>query len=141
MADPLKSKEELNAAVPELAKIEVKNGTLRNGLAYEVTNALSLKGFTAENKGNAVRRQYKRSMIFDLTGGKKSVELETLRLALDADVSLTEAETLQNSSSRFVYAEALSKETVESAETDFLVILGESAYPFIDMTYATKTQP
>jgi hypothetical protein len=80
-------------------------------------------------------------MIFDLTGGKKSAELETLRLALDADVSLTEAETLQDSSSRIVYAEDLTKEKIENEKTDFLVILGESAYPFIDMTYATKTQP
>jgi LCP family protein required for cell wall assembly len=141
IADPLKTDEELAATVPDLANVEIKNGTLRTGLAFEVTNALSLQGFTAENMGNAIRRQYKRTMIFDLTGGKKSAELETLRLALDADVSLTEPETLQNSSSRFVYAEALSKETVEGKETDFLVILGESAYPFIDMTYATKTQP
>lgn len=141
IADPLKSKEELDAAVPELANVEVKNGTLRTGLAFEVTNALSLQGFTAENKGNAVRRQYKRSMIFDLTGGKKSAELETLRLALDADVSLTQPETQANTSSRFVYAENLSKETIENPKTDFLVILGESAYPFVDLTYATKTQP
>ncbi|MCR4256545.1 MAG: LCP family protein [Candidatus Uhrbacteria bacterium] len=141
MADPLKSKEELDAATPALAKVEIKNGTLRTGLAFEVTNALSLQGFVAENMGNAIRRQYKRTMIFDLTGGKKSAELETLRLALDAEVSLTEAETLQASSSRVVYAEDLTKENIENEETDFLVILGESAYPFVDMTYATQTQP
>ncbi|MEK7473920.1 MAG: LCP family protein [Patescibacteria group bacterium] len=140
IADPLKTDADLAASVPDLANVEIKNGTLRNGLAFEVANALSLQGFTAENMGNAARRQYKRTMIFDLTGGKKSAELETLRLALDADVSLTNAETLQDDSSRFVYAEDLSKEQIGNAQTDFLVILGESAYPFVDQIYATNTQ-
>ncbi len=141
ISDPLQTKDELDAAAPDLAKVEIKNGTLRTGLAFEVTNALSLRGYDAKNMGNAVRRGYTRSMIFDLTEGKKPAELEALRLALDADVSLTAPETPQGSSTRFVYAENLSKETVQDAQTDFLVILGESAFPFVDLTYATKTQP
>lgn len=141
IANPFQSEDELNETSPSLAKIEIKNGTNRTGLAFEITNTLSLQGFEASNMGNAVRRQYKRSMIFDLTGGKKPEELETLRLALDATVSLTEPEPDGDSSRRIVYAENLSKESIEDPRTDFLVILGESAYPFVDASYAGKTQP
>lgn len=143
IADPLLSKEDLDAKTPTLAKVEVKNGTTRNGFAYEVTNALMLAGFDSSNTGNAVRRSYKRSLVFDLTGGKKSVELAKLRSSLDADVALTDATSTKMNDGkvyRAVYADQLSKETILNEQTDFLVILGESAFPFVE-TYATKTQP
>lgn len=133
IADPLQSKSDLDAKTPALAKVEVKNGTTRTGLAYEVTNALMLAGFDAINMGNAARRAYKKSLVFDLTSGKKSVELEKLRSSLDADLGLTDGTST-------LYGDQLSKETVLNQNTDFLVILGESAYPFVD-TYATKTKP
>lgn len=144
IADPFLSDEELEAKVPTLAKVEVKNGTSRTGFAYDVTNALMLQGFDSVVAGNAVRRAYKRSMVFDLTGGKKSVELAKLRNSLDADIALTDTTSTRLSDGktyRAVYADQLSKEVILHNDTDFLVILGESAYPFIEQTYATQTQP
>lgn len=144
IADPFLTDEELKAKLPSLAKVEVKNGTARTGFAYDVTNALMLQGFDSTVAGNAVRRAYKRSMVFDLTGGKKSVELAKLRNSLDADVALTDTTSTRLSDGRTyraVYAEQLSKEVILNDDTDFLVILGESAYPFIDQTYATQTKP
>jgi LCP family protein required for cell wall assembly len=144
IADPFLTDEELDAKVPTLAKVEVRNGTSRTGLAYDVTNELMLQGFDSVVAGNAVRRAYKRSLVFDLTGGKKSVELAKLRNYLDAEVALTDTTSTRLSDGktyRAVYAEQLSKEVILNNDTDFLVILGESAYPFIDQAYATQTKP
>ncbi|MCK9360852.1 LCP family protein [Patescibacteria group bacterium] len=143
ISDPFLTDEELEAKVPSLAKVEVKNGTTRTGLAYDVTNALMLQGFDSMVAGNALKRTYKKTLVFDLTGGKKTVELAKLRNSLDADLALTEATSTKMNDGkvyRAVYAEQLSKEIILNEQTDFLVILGESAYPFVE-TYATQTQP
>jgi LCP family protein required for cell wall assembly len=138
ISDPLRSDDQIDADVQKIAKVEIKNGTLRTGFAFEMTNSLSLKGFEASSMGNATKRQYKRSMIFDLTGGTKLAELESLRVSLDADVSLTPPEDIDGSDARIVYAEDLSKERVESPQTDFLIVLGESSFAFLDRDYATQ---
>jgi LCP family protein required for cell wall assembly len=134
------------SSTPKLAKVEVKNGTLRTGFAAEASTHLTLDGFNAVNSGNSVRRGYARTLIFDLTGGKKPDDLSKLRSELNADVSLSDiaTTTLSNGSQgRFVYAEAMSKESITSSDTDFLVILGESAYSFVDTTssYALRENP
>lgn len=112
--------------------VEVKNGTFHTGMAFQVANKLSLDGFTAESSGNATYRNYEKTIIFDLTNGAKTDELIKLKNALNADVSLTKVEqNVNNPALRSVYAASNTTETIQSAKTDFLVILGESSVAFV----------
>lgn len=130
--------EDVTSTVAELPKVEVKNGTFRTGMAFQVANRLGLEGFSAESIGNASSRQYEKTVIFDLTNGSKVQELVKLKQLLNANVSLTAAVTSsQNPSIRSVYAEANTTEAIASTDTDFLVILGESSYPLVQPTQNT----
>lgn len=132
-----------NAVIPaSKANIEVRNGTLRTGLAFQISNELNLDGYRAGNMGNATRRDYKQTTIYDLTNGQKSAELSTLRRLLNADVSLSS--TSSTASGRIVYAENMSIEKIINPDTDFLVILGEDASTSLSDTttpYATSSNP
>jgi len=144
--NPFAGEDAAKQMAPPLAKVEVKNGTFKGGFAAQVSSALSVAGYNAINEGNASRRQYARSLIFDLTGGKKPEDLNKLRLELDADVSLSQASTVTSTNGkamRVVYGDSMSKESIVATDTDFLVILGESAYPFVDTSssYAVRPNP
>ena len=135
--NPFQTKEELKAASPVLAKIEVRNGTFHTGLAYQISNSLKLKGYDSNNMGNASYRQYKRTLVFDLTNGKKPDDLAKLISSLNADLSMSEVSSTvgpDGKTKRVVYGEALTKENVIDETTDFLVVLGESSY-------GNQTQP
>ena len=122
-----------------LPKVEVKNGTFRTGMAFQIANRLGLEGYSAESVGNASSRQYQKTVIFDLTNGSKVQELVKLKQLLNADVSLTAAVTsTQNPGVRSVYADAKTTEAIASTDTDFLVILGESSYPLVQPTQTTS---
>ncbi|MEI7512369.1 MAG: LCP family protein [Candidatus Uhrbacteria bacterium] len=126
-----------NQKTPSLAKVEVKNGTFRAGFAAQVSSVLNVAGYEVLNDGNATRRQYARSLIFDLTGGKKPEDLNKLRNQLGADVSLSApvvSTSAKGQTVRIVYGDAMTKETIVATDTEFLVILGESAYPFVQTT-------
>jgi hypothetical protein len=142
--NPFASEEERAKDAPNLAKVEVKNGTLHTGLAFQISNNLNLAGYQAQNMGNANRRNYTRTLLVDLTNGQKSDDLAKLRRQLDADVSLstvTSTQATDGSFKRAVYAAASSLETIYNKDTDFLVILGESSYALVDNSYATQTRP
>ena len=144
MNDPFASKEDREKDSPQMAKVEVKNGTQRTGLAFQVSNNLNLEGFRAQNMGNAAKRSYARTLLVDLTNGQKSVELAKLRRQLDADISLSNVTSTIGSDGikrRAVYAAASSLETVYNDDTDFLVLLGESSYELVANPYATQTKP
>lgn len=118
----------------DLVKLEIKNGTTRTGFAAQVAASLEKQGYDIVAFGNAVRRQYERSVIFDLTGGKKSRELADLRKILDASVSMTPPAWLATTgtSARVVYGDGLAPERITSPNTDFLVILGEASYGLLN---------
>jgi len=142
--DPFASDKEREQNATNLSKIEVKNGTLHTGLAFQVSNNLNLGGFQAQNMGNANRRSYARTLLLDLTNGQKSDDLAKLRRQLDADISLSTVTTTtaaDGSKHRVVYAAASSQETIYDGDTDFLVILGESSYALVSNSYATQTGP
>lgn len=142
--DPFASTEERKNNAPKLSKVEVKNGTLHTGLAFQVSNNLNLDGFSAQNMGNANLRNYKQTLLVDLTDGKKSDELAKLRRQLNADVSLSSVTTtvgVDGVKRRVVYAAASSLETIYNEDTDFLVLLGESSYQPVANSYATQTRP
>ncbi|HVM90904.1 MAG TPA: LCP family protein [Verrucomicrobiae bacterium] len=144
--NPFATEDSSKQTAPPLAKVELKNGTFRTGFAAQVSSALTLAGYQAVNDGNASHRQYAKTMIFDLTGGRKPEDLNKLRVELDADVSLSSPVSVTGTKGtlqRFVYPDATSKELISATDTDFLVILGESAYPFLNTTssYAVRENP
>ena len=131
--------DDIHTPVADIPKVEVKNGTFKTGMAFQIANRLGLEGYSAESIGNASSRQYERTVIFDLTNGSKVQELVKLKEFLNADVSLTAATTSpQNPQLRSVFAQANTIETIASTDTDFLVILGESSYSLMQPTQATN---
>lgn len=134
--NPFQSNAEAQAAAtpPEpVAHVELRNGTFRTGLASLVSDKLEFSGFETVKLGNAVRRGYKDSVIFDLTNGKKPEELAKLKTLLNANVSLSVA-TLEDDGAKIVYGEEMSVEKITS-DIDFLVILGETSYSFANTAY------
>jgi len=129
--NPFETNEEKAAAArpAETVRVEVKNGTTRAGFAANVADALKQSGYVVTGTGNAVRRGYERSVIFDLTAGKMPTELARLKKLLDANVSSVMPAWLSGSSTqRVVYSEGLSAEPIASTSTQFLVILGEASF-------------
>ncbi|MEN9558626.1 MAG: hypothetical protein RL141_995 [Candidatus Parcubacteria bacterium] len=123
--DLLKTKEEHSANNRPVApvRIEIRNGTYLTGLASQAGDRLKTMGYDVADVGNAGERGYERTVIFDLTDGKKSEELTRLRTLLDANVSPT------------LPAWAAPSSTASSAgtpATDFIIILGESTRGMID---------
>lgn len=118
----------------EAIKIEIKNGTTRTGFASQISAQLEKNGFEINAFGNALRRGYERSVIYDLTNGKKNTELLKLKRLLNADISLSTSVTTtadNDQTVRVIYADGLLQERVLVSTTDFLIILGEASYPLL----------
>lgn len=98
--------------------VEVRNGTYATGFAGTVSDKLKALGYEVIGVGNAERRGYERSVIFDLTSGKKAEELAKLKRLLDANISTTDPE--------------LTQEDGMTLATDFLIILGDSSRGMIE---------
>ena len=132
-ANPFVSKEdEIKQLQPQTAvNIEIKNGTNYEGYAFQVSQKLKSLNYTVPNISNAAHRGYERTIIYDLTYGKKAEELVRLKKILDADISTITPQTTPGSGDRIIYTEDLAKETVKSTSTDFLIILGESSLGLI----------
>lgn len=115
----------------DITHIEIKNGTTRTGFAAQIAAQLEKDGYEITAFGNAVRRGYERTVIFDLTGGKKPAELANLRKILSATVSENIPSWIASgtnaSSSRIVLSDGLAPERILSSNSDFLVILGEAS--------------
>ncbi|MFH1078233.1 MAG: LCP family protein [Patescibacteria group bacterium] len=129
--NPFETKAEMEAKArpTEPVVVEVRNGTMHTGFAAGVGDILKRYGYTVSGMGNAVRRGYEKSVIFDLTAGKKPTELARLKKLLDANVSSVLPSWISGASSqRVVYSEGMSAEPVESTTTEFLIILGESSF-------------
>jgi LCP family protein required for cell wall assembly len=129
--NPFETKEEMAAKArpAETVRVEIKNGTTRTGFAANVADSLKRVGYVVTGTGNATRRGYERSVIFDLTGGKKPTELARLKKLLDANVSTVLPSWLSGGSGqRVVYSEGLSAEPIAATSSEFLIILGESSF-------------
>lgn len=139
--DPFKSKAErlgLEAPKQPIA-LEIRNGTLRTGFAAQVAAKLEKDGYDIGQFGNAVKRGYDRTVIFDLTQGKKTDELARLKRTLDADVTVPSAKTaptVGGQGSKVSLGNGLVEEFVYSSSTDFLVVLGEASYSLVNSSYA-----
>lgn len=132
--NPFETDEERSAKTrpAETISVEIKNGTVRIGFAAQVADQLKKNGYAVNDTGNAVQRGYEKTVLFDLTGGKKAVELARLKKLLDANVSTVLPAWLDDSKTqRVVYAEGFSTENIKATSTDFLIILGESSLGLI----------
>lgn len=106
--------------------LEIQNGTGVSGLAFQTSQMLAGTNFSVVSIGNADSQDYETTIIYDLTAGKKSQELQILKEFLEADVAMT--------TSGWVFSETVVPRelTVDNPETldetvDFLVILGQNA--------------
>jgi polyisoprenyl-teichoic acid--peptidoglycan teichoic acid transferase len=100
----------LPASREAATRIEVQNGTSVVGLAQRTANSLMAAGFDVSRVGNAEHRGYDRSVLYDLTGGKKSDAIAQLKSLTGANV-----------------APSLPASLAAPADTDFLIILGKNA--------------
>jgi hypothetical protein len=111
----------------ETIRVEIQNGTTIPGLAYAGSMLLKENNFEVVKIGNAIKRDYAETMVFDLTNGGKEKELTSLRSLLNAEVSVTTSGWIF--SSTLVPSEVtLTNESNEAQATakdvDFLVVLG-----------------
>ena len=111
------------------SRIEVRNGTTRTGFAAQMAAKLEKGGYEVKAFGNAIRRGYEESVIFDLTGGKKPEELANLKRSLQATVSLNQPEMIHPTDGL-----AAEKPTTPG-DIDFFVILGEASYPLLNTIF------
>lgn len=107
-------------------RIKIENGTSVVGLAFQASQMLDGTNFTVSEIGNADSQDYKTTIIYDLTEGEKTEELEVLKNFLEAEVAL--------STTGWVYSDTvipreLTIETPEEIDDaiDFLIILGQNA--------------
>lgn len=105
------------------SKIEIKNGTTRTGFAAQMAAKIELEGFEVKSFGNAIRRGYEETVIYDLTNGKKPQELAKLKKSLNAIVSLEKIDSPTT--------DGLAQEKPTGTDVDFFVILGEASYPLL----------
>ncbi|OGL74252.1 hypothetical protein A3D72_03700 [Candidatus Uhrbacteria bacterium RIFCSPHIGHO2_02_FULL_57_19] len=99
------------AGQEETPRLEIQNGTSIEGLAYRTSLTLRERGYQVVAYGNAARRDYQRSVVYDLTSGAKKKELKILADLLDAEAAATIPDWLSVSN---------------SVRPDFLIILGKS---------------
>jgi len=113
----------------EELRVEIQNGTAIPGLAYASSILIKDHGFDVVKIGNAIKRDYAQTVVFDLTNGEKSEELALLRSLLDADVSVTTSGWIFTST--LVPSEVTltdeSSRVQATTDADFLVILGVSS--------------
>lgn len=117
-AAPAKTKKRV---VTEDTAIEVLNGTWVNGLAGRVSLDLGKYGFKIVRTGNFDQRNFKKSVIYDLTYGAKINSLAILKKKTGADVIFGLPEWL---------IADLSKQLSEERKTkqpDFILIIGQDA--------------
>lgn len=125
----------VEARPQETIRLEMKNGTFRTNFAAQVAAKLEENGYEIPALGNATKRGFERSSVYDLTGGKKPAELARLQRLLNADVvsvSPNQIEVSEDGASRTFPLDATTKERVYSLNTDFLVILGEASFAFVE---------
>lgn len=79
----------VSAAAAHPLRVEVRNGTAVAGRAYAASLTLREHGFTVPTYGNAERRDYKKSVLYDYTGGLRSKEVQQISDLFHADRAAT----------------------------------------------------
>ena len=126
---PFETKEELQtiSAPKEPVALEIRNGTSITGYASRMSEYLKSEGYLIQGIGNAERRDYEKTVIFDLTKGAKPEELEAIRAELDANISPNLPEWTTNATT----TDGEQKPS-DMLQTDFLIVLGSETYNIIE---------
>jgi len=113
----------------EEARIEIQNGTKKEGLAFNTAMMLRGLGYEVVKIGNAKTQNYEKTVIYDLTQGQKPNTLEILKEKLEANVSLSIPGWLNSSltPTEITLTDTDSSSSKESRTIDFLIILGENS--------------
>ncbi len=135
--NPFQTRTQQIAAVrpEETIKLEIKNGTFRTNFAAQAAAKLETSGYEIMNLGNATKRGFERTSIYDLTGGKKPKELARLQKLLQADVVSLTADQLKTGNAgsyRTFPLDTTTEERSYSQTTDFLLVLGEASFAFVN---------
>ena len=101
------------------ASLEIRNGTWINGLAGRTSIDLKKQGFEIVRIGNSEKKDFQKSVIYDLTFGEKIKALKLLKEETNANVAFTIPKWLKEN-----IKEDLEKET-NPEKPDFLLILGQ----------------
>jgi len=106
--------------------VEIQNGTSAVGLAFQTSQMLAGTNFSVAEISNADSQDYETTIIYDLSGGEKPDELETLQNFFEAEVAMTTSGWIF---SETVIPRELTIDTPEETDEsiDFLIILGQNA--------------
>lgn len=113
----------------EQASVLIQNGTTRNGLATSVSEDLTTQGITVVGTENATRQDFEKSVIYDLTFGKKPETLATLVAKFQANVSTSIPSWLLNNPQQELAVDSQEVVTTQTTQTDgidFILILGQN---------------
>lgn len=103
------------------ASVEIRNGTWINGLASKTALDLEKYGFNITRVGNAGQRNAEKSIIYDLTYGKKIQALAILKNKTNAEAVLGIPQWLMDDLAREI------SEEKDPIQPDFILILGQDA--------------
>lgn len=110
--------------------IEIQNGTFLPGLAASTSEQLKQLGFTVASVGNAPKRDFNKTIIYNLAQNQNTAALETLQKELGAQIIQGAPEWLaaaaDNNNSLLNSPEV----KVINQKVDFLVVLGTDAASF-----------
>jgi LCP family protein required for cell wall assembly len=113
--------EEKTTIITERAKLQVMNGTWVNGLANRTATDMEKYGFDIVSVGNSSRRNFDKSIIYDLAMGEKMKSLSVLKEKTGASVTFELPEWLKAE-----LAENLKSDN-KKEEPDFILVLGQDA--------------
>jgi LCP family protein required for cell wall assembly len=106
------------------AHVEVQNGTMVNGLARETAGKIAKNGFVVAKIGNAAEKNVQKTVILDLTLGKRPADLNRLKKILGAESSVPSDGWSYTTEIIPTDGVQVAGTTPQPKDLDFLVILG-----------------
>lgn len=117
---------EISETIAEPAKIEIQNGTTIAGLAASAAALLPKEKFIVTRAQNAIPRDLEKTVIFDLTGGKRDNDLKALNDIIKAEIlPLSLLKNFIAANSKPESGGANAAQAAAPPKADFLIILGK----------------
>ncbi len=101
----------LEQVLNQTTRLVVLNGTYITGLAKQIKEELTEQGFEVVQIGNALSRNYKKNIIYQISSAEKQLEKQKLQKILNGEVDQELNEGL--------------KLLFKDSQADFLIILGK----------------
>lgn len=119
---------------PNAIKIEVQNGTTTAGLASATSQKLDTLGMAVLKIGNASKRDYAYTAVYDFTNGSKANDLQTICDAIKADIIVSPSGWIASGS-------LIPQEEITSLVDDFPNLATLSPLDFLIILGATSPDP